>query len=123
MSDKGLIGWLHRKLFANPEERFALASILLLVTLAIAPTKDFFREWRQYQRKYLSFASSRPDGEVLKRHFEGGIQQTWLPELGVVDRCKTCHVAVTEKSLLGDATVPEPFRAPFPAARRISPEL
>jgi mono/diheme cytochrome c family protein len=119
VSEKGIIGWLHRKLLANPEERFALASILLLITLAIAPTKDFFREWRQYQRRYLSIAAGRPDGEALKRHFEGGIQQTWLPELGVVDRCTTCHVGVTEKTLLGDASVPEPFRAHPPAGHNV----
>lgn len=115
MSEKGLFGWLHRHFFAYPSQRFAVASLLLLLTLAIAPTKDFFNEWRHYQRHYLSYVSGRPDGETLKRHFEGGIQQTWLPELGVTDRCTTCHLGVGEKTLQGDASVPEPYRA-HPAA-------
>jgi mono/diheme cytochrome c family protein len=114
----GAIKYLHRFL-ASPAQRFAWASLLLLITLAIAPTKDFFKEWRQYQRKYISYLSTRPDGTALKKHFEGGIQQTWLPELGVVDRCETCHTAVAEKSLQGDASVPEPFRAHAPAGHNV----
>lgn len=114
----GAIKYLHRFL-ASPAQRFGWASLLLLLTLAVAPTKDFFKEWRQYQRKYVSYVSDRPDGIALKKHFEGGIKQTWLPELGVVDRCETCHTAVTEKSLLGDASASEPFRAHAPSGHNV----
>jgi mono/diheme cytochrome c family protein len=52
---------------------------------------------------------NRSDANTLQRHFQGGIQQIWLPELGVVDRCTSCHVGVKEASL---ADVPnQPFRA------------
>jgi mono/diheme cytochrome c family protein len=119
LSQHGVIGWLHRHFFASPAQRFAWASVLLLVTLAIAPTKDFFKEWRRYQRKYLTFLSGRPDGAALKKHFNGGIQQIWLPDLAVVDRCTTCHLAVTEKSMQGVAGVPEPFRAHPPAGHNV----
>ena len=101
---------LRQMFLASPAHRFAWASLLLLIALAIAPTKDFFKEWRHYQRRYVSFLSGRPDGAALKKHFEPGIQQIWLPELNVTDRCATCHAGVTEKALLG-AAVPEPFRA------------
>ena len=81
-------GWLRDTFLGSPEKKFAWASVLLLATLAIAPTKDFFNEWRHYQRRYLSFVSGRPDATArLVKHFAGGIQQTWLPDLGVVDRC------------------------------------
>lgn len=103
--------WLRRNLLASPVHRFAWASLLLLIALAVAPTKDFFSEWRQYQRKYREFISTRSDHDILQHHFTAGIQQIWLPELSVVDRCTTCHAAVTEKSLQNAAVVPEPFRA------------
>jgi mono/diheme cytochrome c family protein len=111
LSELGKTVWLRRTFFASPAQRFAWASVLLLVTLAIAPTKDFFNEWRHYQRQYMTFISARPDGAELQRHFAGGIQQIWLPDLGVVDRCTTCHLAVTEKSLQHATGVPEPFQA------------
>ena len=46
---------------------------------------------------------------TLQRHFHDGIQQIWLPGLGVVDRCTTCHAGLKEASL-GDANIPQPFR-------------
>src|SRR5207302_3736980 len=52
------------------------------------------------------------DAITLRRHFQAGIQQTWLPELGVVDRCSSCHVAQKETSL-SDVSL-QPFR-PHPA--------
>jgi mono/diheme cytochrome c family protein len=109
LSAQGIPGRLRRIFFDSPANRFAWASLLLLITLAIAPTKDFFKEWRHYQRQYVKFISTRPDGAALQRHFTGGIQQVWLPELGVVDRCTTCHLAVTETSLQSAAAVPAPF--------------
>jgi mono/diheme cytochrome c family protein len=50
----------------------------------------------------------RGDAVTLRRHFQGGIQQIWLPELGVVDRCTTCHVGLKEASLTDVST--QPFR-------------
>ena len=51
---------------------------------------------------------NRSDANTLQRHFQGGIQQIWLPELGVVDRCTSCHVGLKEASL---TDVPmQPFR-------------
>jgi mono/diheme cytochrome c family protein len=119
MSGSAALGWLRRNFFASPAHRFGVASMVLLITLAIAPTKDYFNEWRHYQRQYRQFLAGRPDGEALQRHFTEGIQQIWLPDLNVVDRCATCHVAVTEKSLLGAAGVPEPFRAHPPAGHNV----
>jgi mono/diheme cytochrome c family protein len=119
LSAQEISGWLRRIFFDSPAHRFAWASLLLLITLAIAPTKDFFKEWRHYQRQYVKFISTRPDGAALQRHFTGGIQQVWLPELGVVDRCTTCHLAVTETSLQSAAAVPAPFRPHPPVGHNV----
>ena len=84
-----------RPLRSRPSVRelaiFGLVSAALLVSLAIAPAKNYFSDWRHYQKAYLKLASDRQSG-TLVRGFHGGIRQTWIPKLGVVDRCETCHV-------------------------------
>src|SRR6202158_1032613 len=74
-------------LFGSVTRRFAAASVLLAVVASIAPARDLFRDWRRYQRQYLRLVHGRPDGAQLERRFSGGIQQIWIPELQVVDRC------------------------------------
>jgi mono/diheme cytochrome c family protein len=95
-------------LFGNPVRAFGVVSLLLLISLAIAPAKNHFSEWRHYQNKYLSMIRNRGDAVTLQRHFQGGIQQIWLPELGVVDRCTSCHVGLKEASLVDVSS--QPFR-------------
>ncbi len=93
----------------DPFRMFGIVSVIVLLLLTIAPAKDYFSEWHGYQRQYLKFIRNRGDAVTLRRHFEGGIQQIWIPQLDVVDRCQTCHVGLTEASL---ADVKEqPFRA------------
>jgi cytochrome c1 len=107
---------LGRLFFGDSVRAFGTVSLLFLLSLAIAPAKDQFSEWRHFQRDYLRLIRGRADAVTLQRHFQPGLQQIWLPELGVVDRCTTCHVAVKEASL---ADVPvEPFRThpPIPHA-------
>ena len=98
---------LWQTLFGNPVRAFGVVSLVLLMSLAIAPAKHHFSEWRHYQKQYLALIRNRGDAVTLQRHFEGGIQQVWLPELGVVDRCTTCHVGIKEPSL-ADLTI-QPF--------------
>lgn len=96
------------KLFGDPIRAFGVVSLLLLISLAIAPAKNHFSEWRHYQKKYLAMIRNRGDAVTLQRHFDGGIQQIWLPELGVVDRCTSCHVGLKEASLIDVSA--QPFR-------------
>jgi cytochrome c1 len=99
---------LGQTLFGDSVRAFGVVSVIFLVSLAIAPAKNFFSEWRHYQNGYLKTISGRGDAVTLRRHFQSGIQQIWLPELGVVDRCTSCHVGLKEASL---ADVPtQPFR-------------
>lgn len=104
--DKFMSIW--RALFGDTVRAFGIVSILLLIALAIAPAKEHFTQWRHYQRQYLKLIGNRSDATVLRRHFQPGIQQIWLPKLGVVDRCQTCHQGLTEASLTGVRM--EPFR-------------
>ncbi|MGA8735150.1 MAG: c-type cytochrome [Terriglobales bacterium] len=90
---------LWRKLFDDSVRAFGVVSVVLLLSLAIAPAKNHFSEWRHYQHGYLKMIRNRSDAVTLQRHFEGGIQQIWLPDLGVVDRCTSCHVGLKETGL------------------------
>ena len=89
---------------------FALMSVLFLIVLAISPVKDTLLPWRSYKRQYARFADSRPEHKRLLADFQPGVDQIWLPQLGVVDRCGTCHQGMNQPSL-DDPTVPAVFRA------------
>src|SRR5207253_5978573 len=97
---------------------FAILSLIFLAVLAISPFEDYRREWKQYKRSYLRFAQGRPDTKRLTADYSPGIDQIWIPEMNVVDRCTTCHQGITQASL-ADPAVPQPFRAhpriPHPA--------
>ena len=87
---------------------FGVVSGVLLIVLAIAPAKDHFSQWHGYQNGYLSLIRDRGDAVSMRRRFQPGIQQIWLPEVGVVDRCATCHEGLKEASL-ADVGM-QPFR-------------
>ncbi len=95
-----------KKFFGDSARAFGSVSVILLLSLVIAPAKSHFSEWRHYQNGYLSLISTRSDAVTLKRHVEPGIQQIWHPELGVVDRCTTCHLGLKEASLSDVVTAP-----------------
>lgn len=97
-----------RALFADPVRAFGLVSLALLLALAIAPAKDHFAPWHSYQRHYLALIHDRGEAVSLRRRFQPGIHQIWLPELGVVDRCTTCHLGLNEPSLAD--VKQQPFR-------------
>ena len=106
MKEKLTLLW--QRLFGHSIRAFGVVSLIFLVSLAIAPAKNFFSQWRHYQHNYLKMVRNRSDAVTLQRHFEGGIQQIWLPDLGVVDRCTSCHVGQKEASLIDVST--QPFR-------------
>ncbi len=99
---------LWQKLFGDSVRAFGVVSVVFLLSIAIAPAKNHFSEWRHYQHGYLKMIRNRSDANTLQRHFEGGIQQIWLPDLGVVDRCTSCHVGMKEASLSDVSS--QPFR-------------
>lgn len=97
---------LWQKLFGDSVRAFGVVSVIFLASMAVAPAKNFFSEWRHYQNGYLRLIRNRSEANTLRRHFQGGIQQVWLPEMGVVDRCTSCHVGLKESSLTDVSTQP-----------------
>ncbi len=92
---------MHRlkEFFKDPARAFGVVSLIFLVSLAIAPAKNHFSEWRHYQHGYEDLIRGRAEAVTLQRRMEHGIQQIWIPEQGVVDRCTTCHLALRETGL------------------------
>jgi mono/diheme cytochrome c family protein len=88
----------------------AITSVLFLAVLAVSPVKDYLSPWRRYEKAYVKFAQARPDTKRLLADYQPGIHQIWVPKMGVVDRCTTCHLGITQASLR-DPSVPQPFRA------------
>ena len=102
------IAKLWQFLFGDSARAFGSLSMILLICLAIAPAKDRFREWTRYQQKYLRLIRGRGEAATLQRRYQSGLQQIWMPELGVTDRCGTCHLGLKEASLWDVST--QPFR-------------
>ena len=105
---------LRQRIFRDTVRTFGWMSLFLLLLLAIAPAKDHFSNWRRYQRGFERLIGTRSDALTLRRHFEPGIQQIWLPEMGVTDRCTTCHVALKEASLKDVTTQPYRYHPTIP---------
>jgi mono/diheme cytochrome c family protein len=97
---------------------FAVSSVVFVVVLAISPVRDYLDDWRRYERDYVRFAETRPDTKRLLADFHPEIDQIWIPQAQVIDRCTTCHQGITRPSL-ADAAVPQPFRAHSPIPHRV----
>jgi mono/diheme cytochrome c family protein len=97
---------------------FALSSLVFVAVLAISPVKDLRREWKRYKTSYMRYAQTRPDTKRLLADYHSGIDQIWIPEMNVVDRCTSCHQGITE-ARLADPSVPQPFRAHPPIPHHI----
>ena len=97
---------------------FAVSSLVFVIVLAISPIRDYLSDWRRYERSYVHFAESRPDTKSLLADFHPEIEQIWIPQMQVVDRCTTCHQGITRPSL-ADASAPQPFRTHPPIPHRV----
>jgi mono/diheme cytochrome c family protein len=84
---------------------FALSGVVFLLVLAVAPLKDFFREWKWYQYEYNDLITELPQ---KVKPAEIGIKQVWVRGLDRIDRCGTCHLGLSEPAL---QEARQPFRA------------
>ncbi|MBI2842354.1 MAG: c-type cytochrome [Armatimonadetes bacterium] len=85
---------------------FAAASLCMFVTVAFAGWVDSNREWKKYQREFYRIeAGLSSDSEEASARLE--IKQVVSEDLGVVDRCVTCHLGVDDPRF---KNAPQPFR-------------
>ena len=78
---------------------FCIASIVLFAVYAAAPLREYFREWKGYQKHYNQLAQERLRQNIPVRLASIGIRQIWQPELDAVDRCETCHLGIDNQAL------------------------
>jgi len=83
----------------------AVVSVAFLAALAVAPLRPYFAEWRTVQQRYNARAAARYADPIPIQ-----LRQVWQPELGIADRCVSCHLG------MGDvAPLPEdPLFVPHP---------
>jgi len=89
---------------------YALLSLSILALFVITTYRDLTPEWKDYQREYLKLMIEKETDPVRRRDlgkFDIKIRQIWNRELGVADRCTSCHLGVDNPLMKG---APQPFR-------------
>lgn len=86
--------------------------LLLLLCVLWATVREGSAPWRDAQDQAAAEVAAR-QGPAAAAALPRGLQQIWLPDLGRVDRCTSCHVAVDGGPALRDA--PHPVKShPYP---------
>ncbi len=87
---------------------FTALGLLVGLLVIIAYYKDQHSQWKAFQRQYIRDEIRRattPDQRAQAEATPLQIRQILLPQLGRVDRCTTCHLAVDDPSY-ANATQP-----------------
>jgi cytochrome c2 len=92
--------------------RFHIAFAVFGVAFLAIFSWVFFREqgaeWRTTQAHFRGLEASLKNPHQLAQSARAsGIRQIWLPDLGRVDRCTTCHLGIDDPVF---TTAPQPFR-------------
>ena len=79
MNEKPASLW--QRLFGDSVRAFGVISVVFLLSIAIAPAKNFFSEWRHYQRGYLKTIRNRSDATrcsgILPAGFSRSGSRNW----------------------------------------------
>jgi cytochrome c2 len=82
------------KRIGNKEIILLLAvGVLTVLAGGAAVLVDSSPEWKYYQSEFRLIVGEEL-GEVDSSQLPRGIQQTWVEELDLVDRCTTCHLGI-----------------------------
>ena len=76
-----------------------VGALLLAAFLWAGLKENVYTDWHHYQleyRKILKKKAKTKLGRKLHRDFDIRIRQVVIPELGVVDRCVSCHGGITD---------------------------
>jgi mono/diheme cytochrome c family protein len=89
-----------------------LLSFLFFALVVLGVVREERSDWQPIQSKFREILERQ--GQLrAARGFAPGIRQLWLPQLGRVDRCITCHLGYEWAGTL-PASLPAPF-APHPS--------
>ena len=86
---------------------FACLGIAFLLIFSWVLFHEGTAEWRTTQARFQRVeASVKNPHQIAQAASVGGLRQIWLPDLGRVDRCTTCHLGIDDPAF---ATAPPPF--------------
>ena len=88
---------------------FTVLSLLVGGLIVAAFYKDQFRDWKDWQRRYIKQEIARaatPEQRAQAARIPVEVHQYVLTESERVDRCTTCHAAVEDSSYAG---LPQPL--------------
>ncbi len=83
---------------------FCVLSLLVGVLVVVGFYKDQFREWKDWQRKFIKLEQARaatPEQRAQAAQIPVEVRQIVLTEPDRTDRCITCHAAVEDPSYAG----------------------
>lgn len=80
---------------------FAWGALALLATLGWVALDDRRSEWRGIQEAHAALVASRAEAGQAAAPVRIGLRQAYLPALGAVDRCASCHLGLDDAALLG----------------------
>ena len=83
---------------------FASISLVLAVLVGAGFVKEERREWQAYQAQFRDMELARatsPDERRALGTMASHLEQIVVPELGVVDRCSSCHLGVEDPTYSG----------------------
>ena len=83
---------------------FTALGLLVGVLVVLGYYRDEYREWKDYQKRYIQEEIHRavtPQQRAQAERIPVQIRQVQLPDLKRVDRCTTCHLAVEDPSYGG----------------------
>src|SRR4249919_2641095 len=87
---------------------FAALGLGFLAIFSWVFFKEQGAEWRSAQARFRKLeATLKNPHQLAQSAGTGGVRQVWLPDLGRVDRCTTCHLGVDDPAF---ANAPAPFR-------------
>lgn len=88
-----------------------IVSLLTLALLAASAVQEnLLPQWRLVRSQYATILEEKATddtGRNLARNFENRIVQNVLPQLGIIDRCITCHPGIDDPRMVEE---PQPFR-------------
>lgn len=97
----------------------AVSGLVLVLVAFVAISREVTPPWDAAQAQVRDAAASRVSPERVAS-LESGVHQIWVEEIGLVDRCMTCHQTVDWGEAM--ATAPNPARShPHPDLLRAHP--
>ena len=88
---------------------FACLGLAFLLIFSWVLFHEETADWRTVQARFRQLEQRLKNPHQLAQSARvGGLRQIWLPDLGRVDRCGTCHLGIDDPAFAG---VPQPFAA------------